>query len=129
MAIVTDTAVFSLMPEGILRATFFSNDKTIDLEEAVKHIDAANKLTSGKKALVLIDARQSLHNITKEAKEFISKSDNKIAEAILVKELHQRIVVNFYLKVANTFSSHPTKIFTDETEAVNWLLTSIKKIK
>lgn len=123
MEISTHTAVFSLTPEGILKVVFLSNELPIDLEEAKRHVEAANKLTKSQKSLVLVDARQLMHELTEEAKKYISQSPNKIAEAILVKKLHQRIVANFYFKVANTFGTHPKKVFTDETEAINWLLS------
>lgn len=122
MQIETHTAIFTISSEGILVVTFKNNDLEIDLEEAKLQVEAASKLANYQKMPVLIDARLSMHELTKEAKEFIANNALKKAEAILVKELHQRIVASFYLKVSATKSNHPMKVFTNESEAKQWLL-------
>lgn len=44
----------------------------------------------------------------------------RIADAFLVKSLPLRIVANFFIKI--TRPKTPTQLFTDEQEAINWLL-------
>ena len=101
----------------------FDNDLKIDLQEAEAQYNAAKQLVDGKEMLVLVDARESIHELTTEAKEFIAKISEKKAEAIVVKELHQRIIATFYLKVTVTIYHHPVKVFSDRNEAVKWLLS------
>ncbi|MBP9067974.1 MAG: hypothetical protein KBG47_00600 [Bacteroidia bacterium] len=123
MQISTSTSLISLTSEGLLEVKFLDNDLKIDFEEAKAQSEAANKLTGGKNMLVLVDARDSMHELTKEAKEFIAKVSGKKAEAIVVKELHQRIIATFYLKVTAKFFVHPVKVFSDRDLAVKWLLS------
>jgi len=118
----TKTACFEFLPEGILSVTFLSGDDEIDLEEAKIHVNFAKELTNGIKLPVLVDVTQSMHQLTKEAKEYIGNFPFKTAEAILVKELHQRIIASFYLKISRQANKHPTKVFINRDEAITWLL-------
>ena len=111
MQIRTSTSLISVTPEGLLEVKFIDNDLKIDLQEAEAQYNAAKQLVDGKEMLVLVDARESIHELTTEAKEFI------------VKELHQRIIATFYLKVTVTIYHHPVKVFSDRNEAVKWLLS------
>lgn len=123
MQIETNTAIFSISSQGILVATFKNNDLEIDLEEAKLQVEAAGNLSNHQYMPVLVDARQSMHELTKEAREYIAAYSLKKAEAILVKELHQRIIATFYLKISAARSNHPMKVFTNEEDAINWLLS------
>lgn len=123
MQISTSTSLISVTPEGLLEVKFIDNDLKIDLEEAKAQYNAAMQLVGGRQMLVLVDARESIHELTKDAKEFIAKISEKKAEAIVVKELHQRIIATFYLKVTVTIYNHPVKVFSDRDEAVKWLLS------
>jgi hypothetical protein len=123
MQIATKTTVISLLNDDILLVKFLDNDEEIDLQEAKAQLDAANTISGGKKMLVLIDARQSIHEFSNDAKEFIANVNVKKAEAMLVKELHQRIIATFYLKLSGSKHAHPVKVFSNETEAINWLLS------
>ncbi len=105
---------------------FLPNDIVIDEEEAKRHLAAANTIMLNKKALVLVDATESMHELTPEAKVFIANHPIKIAEAILVKELHQRIIATFYLKLSKSLGNHPTKVFSNVNDAKKWLLTFAK---
>ncbi|MGE0568715.1 MAG: hypothetical protein AB7O73_12255 [Bacteroidia bacterium] len=123
MQLETATTEFSIIEGNILFLKFKDNDIEIDLEEAKLHQQIAEKLTNSKKMLVLVDARDSMHMLTKEASEFIAAVDVKIAEAIVVKELHQRLLATFYLKFVQVKSKHPIKVFTDIEKAKSWLIS------
>lgn len=123
MQLETATTEFSIIEGNILFLKFKDNDIEIDLEEAKLHQQIAEKLTNSKKMLVLVDARDSMHMLTKEASEFIAAVDVKIAEAIVVKELHQRLLATFYLKFVQAKSKHPIKVFTDIEKAKSWLIS------
>ncbi len=105
---------------------FSPNDIVIDEEEAKRHLEAANTIMSNQKALVLVDATESMHELTPEAKKYIANHPIKIAEAILVKELHQRIIATFYLKLSKSLGNHPTRVFSDINDAKKWLLSFSK---
>ncbi|MBK7311821.1 MAG: STAS/SEC14 domain-containing protein [Sphingobacteriaceae bacterium] len=123
MQISTSTSIISVTPEGFLEVKFIDNDLKIDLEEAKAQHNASLQLVDGKQMLILVDARDSMHDLTKEAKEYIAQVSGKKAEAIVVKELHQRIIATFYLKVTVSHYNHPVKVFNDRDEAVKWLLS------
>ena len=106
---------------SFLVVRFIEGIGDIDLEEIKIQMEAGLKLTGGKKMPVLVDTRESFHSLSPEAKEFAAKNDMKIAEAILVKSLHQRIIGTFFLKLASSISNHPIKIFSNEEEAIHWL--------
>jgi hypothetical protein len=121
----TAIAKFELLPGGILQVIFLKGEDIIDLEEAKRHVEIGNRLSEGKSLPILVDATESMHELTKEGKEYIAQYALKKAEAILVKELHQRIIATFYLKLSGNISKHPTKVFTNRSDAINWLKTFI----
>jgi len=123
MQITTGTSMISVTPEGLLEIKFLDNDRKIDLDEAKAQYKAAKQLLTHDKMLVLIDAREAVHEVTKEAKDFIASISEKKAEVIVVKELNQRFVATFYLKNSISIFSHPIKVSSDRTEAVKWLLS------
>lgn len=117
----TKTAIFSIIEGDIVLATFLNNNETIDLEEAKEHIKAVQSLVGDKKAPVLVDATQSMQQLTPDAKKYLADNDNKTAEAILVKALHQRIIASFYLSIVSKNKNHPVNVFTDRAKAIQWL--------
>ena len=117
----TAIANFELIPPGILQVTFLKGQEEIDLEEAKRQVAIGEELTKGMPMPVLVDATESLHELTKEAKDYIAQFSLKKAEAILVKELHQRIIATFYLKLSGKVNKHPTKVFNHREDAINWL--------
>lgn len=57
-----------------------------------------------------------------EARKFIAQKDSNPyakAEAYVIKDLSQKIVGNFFLKVDKP--ARPTKIFSNEQDALEWL--------
>ena len=60
----------------------------------------------------------------KSANEYSASEEGmqySIAEAIVVKNLAQKIMVSFYLKINKPI--RPSKAFNDEDEALEWLLS------
>jgi hypothetical protein len=121
--IKTKTASFSLDKRGFLKITFLDNTEDIDEAEVHEHIKAAEKISGNKKMAVLADVRLGIHNADSRAKEMIAAYKMKKAEAVIINSLPQRIVVNFYLKISNKINNKfPVKLFTNEKEAVRWLM-------
>jgi hypothetical protein len=121
----TKIAQFELLPEGILQVTFLKGEDVIDLEEAKRHVEIGNSLTKGTAVPVMVDATQLLHELSKEGRDYIAQYSLKKAEAILVKELHQRIIATFYLKLSGKINKHPVKVFNKREDAIAWLKTFI----
>ena len=107
-------------PAGFLRITLLPNSNAFDAAEAEKQIDAAHQLTKGTRKLVLVDSTQSTVTPTIEAKKILADVDLKVKEAIIVKSLGNRIIGNIFMKMVNR--RYPTKMFTDEATALEWLL-------
>ena len=117
----TKTAELSWMQEGILLVKFNKSNEMIDLEEAKEQFTAAMKLTGGKKAKVLVDATESMQQMTHEAKEYLAGNEMKLTEAIVVKAIHQRLIASFFIKVVEKKQLHPVKVFNDMQKALDWL--------
>ena len=120
-------ANIELLSNGIIRVDMLS-DHTIDLEESVQINIAEGELLNGEleSGLVLMLAG-STTQFTNEALEFSASKEGlrfSIAEALVVKNLAQRMVVNFYLKINKP--SVPSKAFDSEDAAAEWLLSFIK---
>ena len=120
-------ANIELLSNGIIRVDMLS-DHTIDLEESVQINIAEGELLNGEleSGLVLMLAG-STTQFTNEAREFSASKEGlrfSIAEALVVKNLAQRMVVNFYLKINKP--SVTSKAFDSEDAAAEWLLSFIK---
>jgi len=124
VSVTTKVAEFKIDPKGFLRITLLDNNEVFDEEEARVQLETAKKITNSEKSLVLVDVRKSMHVPTVEAKKIIASSyPYKIAEAIIINSLGQRLLGNFYFKIISKKNkSLPRKIFTDENSAINWLL-------
>lgn len=119
--ILTKMAEVFLLEKSILVIRLLDTNFEIDAEETKHQIEAALKLTEGTDMPVLIDVRESFHSLSEEAKDLAAEQTNKLAEAILVKYIHQRLLATFFLKISHYKNKHPVKIFTDETQAIIWL--------
>ena len=106
--------------EGIIRLQL--NDRA-DIE--VHHIDeiykANQKLSEGSKySLLVIIGKYT--NVSPEARELAANkelSKNRTSLAFVTDSLAHKLVVNFFIKFNRP--STPTKLFTDEEEAIRWL--------
>jgi hypothetical protein len=66
----------------------------------------------------------STTQFTSDSREFSASKEGlrfSLAEALVVKNLAQKLIVNFYLKFNNP--SVPSKAFNTEDEAIKWLLS------
>lgn len=88
-------------------------------------IDAMTLLSKGeKKALLSIPGLYG--TITPEARKISLSGSNSytLALGLVITELSQRLLVNFYFKIKKT--PYPVKIFKTEKEAVAWLHHQIR---
>lgn len=98
---------------------------TIDAEEYRDQFKAAQQLTNGVPAGVLIKTAPFL-NVTKAAREESLKPEHLkyiLAQAIVVENLANRIVGNFYIRFHQP--SVPTKLFSNQEDALQWLHTKL----
>lgn len=109
---------------GIIRIEMLGGH-IIDLEESVQLNIAQGDLLKGQmgSGLVLMVA-DSTTQFTNDARDFSASKEGlrfSMAEALVVKNLAQKLVVNFYLKFNKP--SVPSKAFNTEEEAIKWLLS------
>ncbi|MBA2610690.1 MAG: hypothetical protein H0U95_01875 [Bacteroidetes bacterium] len=114
---------------GFLRIAFNDTDDEIDFDEIKQQVDACYIITEGKAIPVLIDVRNGRKNLSPEARNYAGKNNPykhlKLAEALLIKSLAQRIMANFFIKIGK--HHHPSKVFTREEAAIKWLLEFVQK--
>lgn len=118
--IYTRTAKIWLDEHGICRFDVQSG-KCLELEDAREAFQAVLSLCDGSLPSILIDVRY-MQAISKEAREFFSQKDNtrRIALlAFLVDSPLSTLLVNFYIGLNPP--GIPTKLFTQEEEAIQWL--------
>lgn len=91
-------------------------------------LDAAKQVTAevsrffGATELGVVHSLGDTTTIEPGVREYMqgkSRYAHKIAEAFVVKNLGQRILANFYLRVARP--ACPTEVFTTEEEAIKWV--------
>lgn len=95
----------------------------VDVKEIQDMIAYAKEVMGEKRHYCVVDFGSSVMSTT-EAREVYAASDyiqkNRIADAFLVKSLALRLVANFFIQV--TKPKVKTRLFTDESLALTWLL-------
>ncbi|MBA2610589.1 MAG: hypothetical protein H0U95_01370 [Bacteroidetes bacterium] len=120
--IILDHAKVQLFESNLVRIEIFS-DHIIALDESRQINDALGILSKGKQALVLMVAEE-FAQFERSATDFSASDEGlryTIADALVVKSLSHKILANFYLKFNKP--AKPTKIFTNEVDAVKWLFS------
>jgi len=92
-----------------------------DIHQAKEIVETAKKFVGDSRFLLLFDVRDSFYFPNKEAEKYLSSNKQVIAEAIIIKHLHQRIYGNFFIKLARKNSGYPVKLFTNKEKALAWL--------
>ena len=111
-----------LIEEGYILLRF--KDKVeFKLEDAKEVIDLIFDFVEGKPFVILSDARDIRSNMTNEARKHFA-DDKKIvairkAQAIVVNNLHTKIIANFYMKFDKP--ANDIEIFKDYIKAEKWI--------
>ncbi|HEY1038642.1 MAG TPA: hypothetical protein VGF30_04515 [Bacteroidia bacterium] len=119
-----DHPIFSLQlrSDGIVQMNT-GPDAYFTIKEAREYVEALEQITEGKPHLILkipglhasVDSETRMYVATPEALRF------SLAEAVVVNNIAQRILGNFYIK----FDKPPveTRLFDTVEDAENWLAT------
>ncbi|MDF2438503.1 MAG: hypothetical protein K0Q95_2879 [Bacteroidota bacterium] len=115
-----DGSVLTLRPDGVLNIYLKPNKiiKQSDGEDIVKGLAS---MGNGKKFLLLFTAGEDT-SVSTEARYYASTPEaNKytIASAFVVKSIAQKLLGNAYVTFNKPVT--PTRIFTDEQDALRWL--------
>lgn len=107
------------LSNGIIIATWKAS--FIDLNIAKNAVSSRLSVTARQNYPVLIKMK-SVKGSTKEARDFLSSekgSDGVIAGAILVDSIVENMLATFFIYLNKP--GIPTKIFKDESKAIEWL--------
>lgn len=118
----TRACTFVLDDRGFVRATM-KNGVEMTLADSEEALAATAAVSGGRRARVLVDSR-GLRYQSREAREhFVSEEAARVSSrvALLVGSPVSRVIGNFFLRS----SAHrtPTRLFTDERAAIEWLLS------
>jgi len=105
----------------------FHCKENIDIEAAKQIIAASTALTGTEIHCNFVDSTELLF-MTNEARNYFGQQDKStvLAIAVLIKSKIQESIGNFYLKFSRP--KIPTKLFTNEEEAHQWLKTELAKV-
>jgi hypothetical protein len=114
------TGACRLDADGIFHITFDpgAQETLADAQEAMR---AHTLLRAGRPCAVFVDMRQ-LKSQDRDARQFYGSPDIASAApavALLVGSRVSQLIANFFVSVTKT--SVPTRLFTDEAEALAWL--------
>ena len=116
----------SLREDGIIEQRFLRDTPyEIDAFHLNEISQAMSRLSNGRKTAILSIA--GLHgSITPEGRKAdVTKGDEyTLAIALVIQELSQRLLANFYFKIKKV--NYPVKIFKNEDEASGWLHQQIR---
>src|SRR5215212_6277647 len=118
--IVTRTAKVRLEEGGIVRATVLPG-AVQTLADAIENTAAEVKLTKGERYALLVDMRQ-IRSQDREARQYYTRpgcEKTLRAVAIVIASPMSRVIGNFFIGFGTR--SVPNRLFTSETEAMEWL--------
>lgn len=115
----------SIQEEDILRFDIDSIDE-ISLQSLKEHLDVVKELGNGKAFcnLVVLD---KFVQVGDDARKFAASEESNIytiADAFVINSVALKLVGNFYIRYNKP--TRPTRLFTDETEALRWLRTFLR---
>ncbi len=93
----------------------------VELEHAMENTRKVHEISGDQVYPILVDIRK-IRSISKEARDHFAMRDRKpgvVAIALLVSSPLSRIIGNFFLGLNQP--KVPTKLFTDEGMAVDWI--------
>lgn len=104
---------------GILVGTYLC--EIVDLEAAKSAVNFRLK-NFGHKEFPLLIYSNKIKHLTKEARDYLASKEGcqKIKScAIITNSIVTRVIANFFLQINKPIV--PTKLFTDEKNAIKWL--------
>ena len=107
--------------DGILRYTVVLPNAEITLEDVKEIVVAYRKINRGSVRPVLNDIR-NVKSVNRAARVYVTSQEAAglvSATALLVASPVSRMVGNFFLRVNKP--PYPTKLFTSEAKAIEWL--------
>lgn len=121
MILKTKVGTISLLKNGIIRV-FGNSDIHIELEDMFENDKAFKKILKNKKDAPFLVIFGENASISEEARIYFGNKERskiKRAEALVAPQLHHKLIAKSHLYFQEP--SCPTKIFSEEKEALKWL--------
>ncbi len=118
--IQTRTSLVRVEPAGIVRVTMLPGvEETQADAQATMH--AASTLLAGRRLPILVDMRNMKAQERQARQQYASPEAVEITQAVglLVGSRVSQLIANFFITLTKVVV--PTKLFTDEAEAITWL--------
>lgn len=93
--------------------------KPLTLDDMRNHYVELNRLTEGRKALVLINFGTNFSAVREARQYTVEQSAHRIATAVIADSWFARLKVNYYMYF-NKYQT-PIQFFLSEENAINWL--------
>lgn len=121
-----NTPYFTLLlrSDGIVQLNT-STDADFTMKETMMYMHALEEITEGNPHLIL-KVPGAHANVDNETRKYMANEGLKfsIAEAVIVRNLAQRMIGNFYIRYDKP--KVPVRLFTNHAEAEHWLKTFSK---
>ncbi len=116
-----DFASIELLPSGICRLVFYDGIELKESDVKILHQQFIQLFKGVPRPIMIVTGRNSL--ATQGARDYSAKQMNEIrlAEAYVCETVYHRILVNLYYTLSRP--KKPLKVFDNETDAENWLLS------
>ncbi|MBV9790634.1 MAG: STAS/SEC14 domain-containing protein [Chloroflexi bacterium] len=116
----TRISTVTLREDGIMHVKIAAGAEE-SLEDAQATLRACGELARGRRYPILVDIRQMQAQDRDARQVYGSPEAAQIgtAAALVVESRVSKLIANFFLVIVK--SSVPTKLFTDEAEAIAWL--------
>lgn len=116
----TRISTVTLREDGIIQVTIAAGAEE-SLEDAQATMRACGELAQGRRYPILVDIRQMQAQDRDARQVYGSEEAARIgtAAALLVESRISKLIANFFIAIVK--HSVPTKLFTNEAEAIAWL--------
>lgn len=118
--IQTRTSLVRVEPAGIVRVTILPGAEETQAD-AQATMQAATTLLAGRRLPILVDMRHMKVQERAARQQYASPKVVEMTQAVglLVNSRVSQLIANFFITL--TTAVVPTKLFTDEAEAITWL--------
>jgi len=119
----TEKVHVSLLEDNIFRL-FIKNNAELDIEDLDRNYFFFKEHIPEKKLPFLVIFSKGSSTVKGANERFIEddRLSIKSKEAFVIESLAHRLMANFHIRT--TKQNHPTKIFSNETDALKWLRNS-----
>lgn len=117
-----DNKSVALRSDGIVHVSIKTNED-VEVKDVVEVVAAVEEIGNGKKFPLLIES-QKYTLPSPEARAYIASPESNpfaSAEAYVIQSFSQKLVGNIFISFNKP--ARPTRIFTSEEKAVEWLKT------